>query len=343
MEVGRKRIHVYIPNTGRLAELLIPGREVILTPSMGKYAYKLTYVIYRNKPVLIDSIKSNSIFQKLIETKKIPELQDYMITAREPAYKNHRFDFIIDNGREHRFVEIKSCTLAWRNIASFPDAVTTRGTAHIQNLAESERGILFFMILHSGIDLFVPNYHTDYTFYRTFMDERNRVTALAYSVIYQDYEITGATGVTILTPEREPAGCYLLLYINRKRFSADIGALGRRDFPRGFYVYVGSGMRNLFGRIGYHRRKSEKRHWHLDYIKDRFTFLTDIPIVTMSRRECSLSLKMLEEGGRGIDGFGSTDCRCNSHLYFFESNPLDSDDFWEVILAERFDEFTEGD
>jgi len=336
-------MHVYIPNTGRLTELLIPGRRVILTPSKGKYAYKCNYVICRNKPVLIDSIESNNIFQKLIETKRIPELKDFIITAREPAYRNHRFDFIIDNGREHRFVEIKLCTLAWRNIASFPNAVTTRGTAHIKKLSESGKGILFFMIMHSGIDLFVPNYHTDYTFYRTFMEERNRITALAYSVIYRDYEITGVTGATILTPEREAAGCYLLLYRNRRRFSADIGALGRRVFPRGFYVYVGSGMRSLFSRIGYHQRKSEKRHWHLDYIKDRFSFLSDIPIVTSSNRECDLSRKILENGGIGIDGFGSTDCRCNSHLYFFESNPLDSDDFWEVVLAERFEEFTEGD
>ncbi len=85
VDLDGRRIPVYIPNTGRMLELLIPGRKVILAPSNGKFAYKLEYVIYRDNPVLIDSIQSNRIFHDLIERKKIPHLEKYSIREENPA------------------------------------------------------------------------------------------------------------------------------------------------------------------------------------------------------------------------------------------------------------------
>jgi sugar fermentation stimulation protein A len=340
VDLDGRRIPVYIPNTGRMLELLIPGRKVILTPSNGRYAYKLEYVIYRDNPVLIDSIQSNRIFHDLIERKKIPHLEKYSITGRELRYGDKRFDFLLaENNSDYRFAEIKSCTLAWRNIASFPDAVTERGTHHIRALAESGRGMIIFLIFHRNVDYLVPNYHTDYRFYQTLVQCKNRARVLAYSVNYNsELDIIGVKDVTIVYPDVKPVGSYLLLFENDSRFIDDIGSIKKLTLERGYYIYAGSGMNNLFKRIAYHKKKAKKKFWHIDYVKNRFKLLADIPVVTGRDMECTLAHRMLLIGGNGIEGFGASDCTCRSHLFHFDENPLYRDDFWDIVLEARFDQ-----
>ncbi|MEM4407243.1 MAG: DUF123 domain-containing protein [Candidatus Caldarchaeum sp.] len=45
-----------------------------------------------------------------------------------------------------------------------------------------------------------------------------------------------------------------------------IGALGYRKLEKGYYVYVGSGRRNLIRRVERHIRKNKRVRWHIDYI-----------------------------------------------------------------------------
>ena len=342
VEIAGKRHSVYIPNTGRLGELLIPGVRVLLSPSGGKYKYKMQYVIYKGNPVFIDSVECNRIFYELIQRGDIPALTGYHSVKREPPYKNHRFDFLLtgassSNGMQELFVELKSCTLAWNNIASFPDAPTQRGVEHIKALSESRRGLIVFFILHSNIEYFIPNYHTSFEFYRTIMDYKDHIEMAAYSVEYgKNLEITGVKNVEIILPELKPKGCYLLVYENTANFTKDVGVLGSIRFPPGFYIYVGSGRNNLFKRIEHHRRKSRTKRWHLDYIKESFKLICDVPIVTERDIECSLADKMIELGGEGVSRFGSSDCACKSHLFYFSGNPIHRNDFWDMALKERF-------
>ena len=85
---------VYVPNTGRLSELALPGADLLLSPINGKYRYKILYIINDNYPVMIDSTYSNRLFQKLL-LEKVPGLENHELIRRRPAIGNHRFDFLL--------------------------------------------------------------------------------------------------------------------------------------------------------------------------------------------------------------------------------------------------------
>lgn len=93
------------------------------------------------------------------------------------------------------------------------------------------------------------------------------------------------------------------------------GSLADIPFPGGFYAYVGSAMGGLKSRLGYHLKKSKKRHWHIDYLLEKAT-IVDISICeTLERSECAI-VRALSSQFDSIPGFGSSDCRCRSHLFF---------------------------
>ncbi|MEM1945626.1 MAG: GIY-YIG nuclease family protein [Candidatus Caldarchaeum sp.] len=98
-----------------------------------------------------------------------------------------------------------------------------------------------------------------------------------------------------------------------------IGALGYRDLEKGYYVYVGSGRRNLIRRVERHLKKHKPIRWHIDYI----TSLTEtkpiqVAVTNKVGVECILSSKLAAEG-KPLSKIGSSDCHCTTHLIFFPS------------------------
>ncbi|MGL4207860.1 MAG: DNA/RNA nuclease SfsA, partial [Candidatus Adiutrix sp.] len=63
------------------------------------------------------------------------------------------------------FIEIKSATLAENNIALFPDAVTARGSKHIQELTRlaqsGARAVIFIAVQRADAEIFSPADHID--------------------------------------------------------------------------------------------------------------------------------------------------------------------------------------
>jgi Uri superfamily endonuclease len=117
-------------------------------------------------------------------------------------------------------------------------------------------------------------------------------------------------------------GCYqLLLYLDRKS-RIKIGKKGEYDFPKGYYIYTGSAQNGLEGRINRHLRKEKKNFWHIDYLLPHCKILKVI-LYHQSKKnavtECELNKKLLK--GKSsivvVKGFGSSDCRCPSHLVYF--------------------------
>ncbi len=102
-----------------------------------------------------------------------------------------------------------------------------------------------------------------------------------------------------------------------------VGKLGRGFFPKGYYVYVGSSLNGLQKRIARHLSTQKKKHWHIDYLLEYDRIIGTRQIPSIEKRECSLS-EAVGTICHGIPmvGFGSSDCRCITHLYFFSDNPL---------------------
>jgi len=98
-----------------------------------------------------------------------------------------------------------------------------------------------------------------------------------------------------------------------------IGKRGRFRFPKGYCVYTGSAKGGLEGRVRRHLRKEKKRFWHLDYLLDHASVTAVFPFANAREDECPLSLETSKMPGAEVivPKFGSSGCRCPSHLAFF--------------------------
>lgn len=199
---------------------------------------------------------------------------------------------------------------------------------------------MIFLLMHGDAELFVPNFHTDFPFYSTLNEARERLDIRALRTLYRgDGRPYALEPVPIHFPEIEPTGCYLLLLENDKNRILNVGALGEIFFKAGYYSYTGSGRGNLFARIRHHRTVSRRPHWHMDYIKSAMRIRADLPIVTEENIECRLAEGMTGLGGEAVSGFGASDCRCSAHLHYFKEDPISRTEFWDLILEHRFGRF----
>ena len=73
-----------------------------------------------------------------MQDKLINELKEYTLIRPEKKFgKNTRFDFLLYNNKKDKkaFLEVKSVSVNRKEgHAEFPDAVTTRGKKHLENL-----------------------------------------------------------------------------------------------------------------------------------------------------------------------------------------------------------------
>ncbi|WP_456419321.1 DUF123 domain-containing protein [Methanocaldococcus infernus] len=91
-----------------------------------------------------------------------------------------------------------------------------------------------------------------------------------------------------------------------------------RFFKKGYYFYVGSANGksiNLKNRIERHLRKEKNKFWHIDYLLEHGT-IEDIYINNKSV-ECEVA-KELSNILEPIKGFGCSDCKCVSHLFYLK-------------------------
>lgn len=113
-------------------------------------------------------------------------------------------------------------------------------------------------------------------------------------------------------------GSYILLIELSRDMEIQIGKLGRMEFRKGFYAYVGSAMNNLEKRIERHIRKEKRLFWHIDYLLENARVKEVIYTESSKREECRLA-KNLGKYFTSIQNFGSSDCECKSHLFFSDN------------------------
>lgn len=122
------------------------------------------------------------------------------------------------------------------------------------------------------------------------------------------------------------SGTYLLLMNLSYPKKIKVGALGELIFKPGRYIYVGSALKGrLYHRLLRHVKPAaqKKVHWHIDY------FLQCSPSVLIieklfifpstDRYECDFAQILQNYADCSIPKFGSSDCSCNSHLFYFNS------------------------
>ncbi len=110
-------------------------------------------------------------------------------------------------------------------------------------------------------------------------------------------------------------GTYVLLICLSECESIKIGSLGAIKFEKGWYAYVGSALKSLENRIERHICSEKSIYWHIDYLLSRAELENIFYGEGEERRECGIA----EEISRDfpfIEGFGSSDCQCESHLFY---------------------------
>ena len=102
-----------------------------------------------------------------------------------------------------------------------------------------------------------------------------------------------------------------------------IGKLAQLNVQKGYYVYIGSAMGpgGVAARLNHHSKISKKPHWHLDYLRAETEFHQAYALCSPQRKECQWAALIAgsEEVSEPMKGFGSSDCKCNTHLFYFSS------------------------
>ena len=135
-------------------------------------------------------------------------------------------------------------------------------------------------------------------------------------------------------------GTYALILVSSFQDIVQIGRLGLLRLKPGFYIYIGSafGPGGLKARISHHRRLSKHPRWHIDYLRT-VTGLHRVWYTYDSiHREHQWAKTMLRMKNASIplEGFGSSDCSCKSHLLFNHNLPSGTS-FSTKIHAEFLD------
>ena len=94
-----------------------------------------------------------------------------------------------------------------------------------------------------------------------------------------------------------------------------MGKRRRMTLRKGFYAYVGSALGGLEKRVERHLSAKKKFYWHIDYLLEKAAVRMAICAETSHTEECSVA-RGLSAMLSSVPGFGSTDCRCSSHLFF---------------------------
>jgi sugar fermentation stimulation protein A len=160
----------FIPNPGRLRELLHPGASVYLKrcETRGRRTrWDLALIDHGGVLVSVDSRVPNAVIEESIQADLVPEFLGYRVDRREPSFGDSRLDLRLTNGSAYALVEVKSCTLVVDGVVLFPDAPTERGTRHLRALGEAlrlGRSALVFLVQRSDALSLSPNEATDPTF-----------------------------------------------------------------------------------------------------------------------------------------------------------------------------------
>lgn len=160
-------ITVHCPNTGSMKHCVVPETPCWFSWSDNpKRKLPATLELTTTSQGFIAGVNTarpNQLVREAVESGCIPELAGYASLRQEVKYggENSRIDLLLENGNHKCFVEVKNVTLENSGgLITFPDAVTSRGTKHLRELAtmvaEGHRAVLCFCVQHSGARRVAP-------------------------------------------------------------------------------------------------------------------------------------------------------------------------------------------
>lgn len=166
-------VPAHLPNSGRLGELLTPGRRVWLAPAAPervphrRTAYDLALVAHAGRLVSVDARLPPHLVAEALRQGRLTALGGYTDVQQEVRLGASRLDLRLTAGpgQPPCWMEVKSVTLVEDETALFPDAPTTRGQRHLRELIAAvergERAAILFVIQRDDARRFAPHDQAD--------------------------------------------------------------------------------------------------------------------------------------------------------------------------------------
>lgn len=162
VQLNGEVIRCHVKNTGRLKELFVPGARCVLAAAENPHRatkYDLAGVYRDGVLVNVDSQAPNAAAREWVLRGGLGDGVAYV--KPEYTWGNSRFDLYAERGEEKLLIEVKGVTLNVNGQARFPDAPTTRGVKHVQELIharqEGFRCAIVFVIQMPDVTGFAPN------------------------------------------------------------------------------------------------------------------------------------------------------------------------------------------
>ena len=163
IKINNQIITAHCPNTGSMSGLLSKGNKVWISKSDNpkrKLKYTLEIIEDNKSKVGINTLFTNKIVLHALQNNLIKEFKGVSEIKPETKFgKNTRFDFLITDKKNKSFIEVKNVTLSRKkSLAEFPDAVTTRGLKHINELENAGKKnykiFIIFLIQRNDCEVF---------------------------------------------------------------------------------------------------------------------------------------------------------------------------------------------
>lgn len=183
-------IVAHTANTGSMKTCWEPGWPVLLSHHDNpkrklKYSLELTH--NGDTWIGINTSLPNKVAAEGIQSGVVKELQGYENLKPEAKVGKSRIDILLSNDKDDLcYVEVKNVTLLGENRAAiFPDAVSTRGQKHLEELTslvkEGIRSAMLFVVNREDVDTFSPADHIDPDYGRLLREAHDAgVEILAY-------------------------------------------------------------------------------------------------------------------------------------------------------------------
>ena len=190
IEIGEKEEICHVKNTGRCRELLPVGAKVWCEKSDNparKTQYDLIAVQKGDRLINMDSQAPNAAAKEWLEGGGLGKLENIRPESR---CGNSRFDFSFTKDGQVCFLEVKGVTLENDGVCAFPDAPTTRGAKHLQELTalagQGYGAYVLFVIQMTDVSCLHPNDATD----PAFASALRKAAAAGVKILAMDCAIT---------------------------------------------------------------------------------------------------------------------------------------------------------
>lgn len=172
--LGTTELWIHSNNSGAMLGLTRRGSPVLFSPATRpgrKLPYTLEAVWLGPEPdisgrkqgfwVGVNTSIPNSILAAAFAARRLPFAAGYTRLLREQRYGNSRMDALCTApGLPDLWIECKNVTMVEDNMACFPDAATTRGQKHLQELmnivASGRRAAMFYLVQRPDGQCFGP-------------------------------------------------------------------------------------------------------------------------------------------------------------------------------------------